>query len=233
MIGSAQEDGGKRLRNSRKNPLIKTRIGISPVLGIYKTNKNHTTKSKPKMAFCFSLKEEIRLNNKNTSFLMVGVEYMMHGLNFQSYYFPQDSIKLYNGKMTAKYDLRIHELDFPIQLKYSFQKETNAIISSYIFGGYCYRWLVATNMKVSNNSEQIIDKTEPLKFKFPAFNPVNSSFLNAGFGVQRNTTLRHNAVFAEIQFRYALSPFYFNESYAPTSMYINGHFVYLTVGFKI
>lgn len=213
--------------------MVKTRIGISPVLGIYKTNKNHTVGAKPKMAFNFSLKEEIRLNKSNTSFLMVGVEYMMHGLSFKSYYFPEDSIKFYNGKMTAKYDLVIHELDFPIQLKYSFQKENNAIFSSYIFGGYCYRWLVASNMKVANNGEAIIDKEESLKFKVPTFNPFGSSFLNAGIGVQKNTTLRHNAVFAEIQFRYALSPFYFNESYSATSMYINGHFIYLTVGFKI
>jgi hypothetical protein len=185
------------------------------------------------MAFCFSLKEEIRLNKSNTSFLMIGVEYMMHGLSYNSYYFYEDSMKFYNGKMTAKYDLRLHELDFPIQLKYSFAKESNAIFSSYIFAGYCYRWLIANNLKVTNDGETMVDRSEVLKFKSPAFNPVNSSFLNAGMGIQKNTTLRHNAVFAELQFRYALSPFYFNESFAPTSMYMNGHFILLTVGFKI
>mgnify|MGYP007076176872 FL=1 len=43
----------------------------------------------------------------------------------------------------------------------------------------------------------------------------------------------HNAVYAEIQFRYGLSPFYFNESFAPSSMFTNSHFIMLTVGFKI
>jgi hypothetical protein len=54
---SAQEDGGKQLRNKRKNPVVKTRIGISPVLGLYRSNKHHTSGAKPKMAFNFSLKE--------------------------------------------------------------------------------------------------------------------------------------------------------------------------------
>jgi hypothetical protein len=229
----AQEDGGKRLRNSRKNPVVKTRISLSPAIGLYRANKNHTSGTKPKMAFCASLKEEIRLNNSNTSFLMIGVEYMMHGLSYNSYYFKQDSIQFYNKNMSARYDLRLHELDFPILLKYSFAKETNAIFSSYVYAGYCYRWLIANNLKVTNDGETMFDKQEVIKFKSPAFNPVCSSFLNAGIGIQKNTTLRHNAVFAELQFRYALSPFYFNESFAPSSMYMNGHFILFTVGFKI
>lgn len=233
LLFYAQEDGGKRLRNSRKNPVVKTRISFSPVIGLYKANKHHTSSTRPKMAFCFSVKEEIRLNKSNTSFLMVGAEYMMHGLSYNSYYFYEDSMKFYNGNMSARYDLRLHELDFPIQLKYSFAKETNAIFSNYVFAGYCYRWLVANNLKVTKDGETMVDRQELLKFKSPAFNTMNSSFLNVGIGIQKNTTLKHNAVFAELQFRYALSPFYFNESFAPTSMYMNGHFILLTVGFKI
>mgnify|MGYP000880694793 FL=1 len=93
----AQEDGGKQLRNSRKNPLLKTRIGISPVIGLYKTNKNHTSGTKQKMSFCFSVKEELRFNKKNVDFLFFGVDYMMHGVSFISYYFYAVSIILYNG----------------------------------------------------------------------------------------------------------------------------------------
>lgn len=233
-LASAQEDGGKQLRNRRKNPVVKTRIGISPVVGLYKSNKYHTSGVKPKMAFNFSLKEEIRLDKNNQNFLMVGAEYMFHGVNFNSYYFYADSLKLYTpDRLKYKYSLTIHELDFPIQLKHSFQKETNTIYSSYIFAGYCYRWIVESNLKVTQDGNEIVNQYEPLKFKSPAFNPVNSSFLSLGGGFQKNTTLRHNAVYAEVQFRYGLSPFYFNESFAPSSLYTSGHFILLTVGFKI
>ena len=231
---NGQEDGGEKLRIHRKNPFVKTRISVSPVLGFYFSNPNHTTSAHQKMAFCISLKEEIRLTKQNRDYLLIGVEYMFHGVGFKSYYFYPDSIQLYTpDRKRFTYDLTIHEIDFPIQLKHSFQKETNTIFSSYIFGGYCYRLLVASQLKVSENGNELINKAETLTFKSPAFNPTNSSFLNVGFGVQKNTLLRHNAIFAELQFKYALSPMQFFESFAPSSMYINGHFIYITVGFKI
>lgn len=233
-LSLAQEDGGRQLRNRRKNPVVKTRFGISPVLSLYKSNKNHTTGTKPKMAFHFSWKEEIRLDKNNRNFFMVGAEYIFHGVNFDSYYFYEDSLKLYTPeRLKYKYSLTIHELDFPIQLKHSFQKETNTIFSSYIFAGYCYRFLVDSRLKVSENGNELVNQYEPLKFKNPAFNPANSSFLNMGAGFQKNTPLRHNAVFAEIQFRYGLSPFYFNESFSASSLYTTSHFLLITVGFKI
>lgn len=234
FLSTAQEDGGKRLRIHRKNPRVKTRIGISPVLGLYKSNKNHTSGTKPKLAYNISLKEEIRLDKNNRNFLMVGAEYMFHGVNFNSYYFYSDSLKLYTAdRLKYKYSITIHELDFPIQLKHSFKKETNTILSSYIFAGYCYRWLIESNLKVTDNGNELINQREPIKFKNHAFSPVNSSFLSVGAGFQKNTHLRHNAVYAELQFRYGLSPFYFTESFAPSSMYTNSHFIMLTVGFKI
>jgi hypothetical protein len=233
-VANAQEDGGKKLRNSRKNPRVKTRIGISPVIGLYKPNKNHTADRRPKMAYNISLKEEIRLDKQNRNFLMIGAEYMFHGVTFNSYYFNADSLQLYTKeRLRYKYSLTMHELDFPIQLKHSFQKETNTIFSSYIYAGYCYRWLVESNLKVSEDGNILIDKYERVTFKSPAFSPVNSSFLCIGGGFQKNTQLRHNAVYAELQFRYGLSPFYFNESFAPSSMYTSSHFIMLTVGFKI
>lgn len=230
----AQEDGGKRLRNRRKNPIVKTRIGFSPVVSIYQTNKNHTAGSRAKMAFNISLKEEIRLDRNNQNFLLAGVEYMFHGVSFNSYYFYSDSLKLYTPeRLKYKYNLTIHELDFPILLKHSFQKETNSLLSSYIFAGYNYRWIIDGRLNVSENGNDIVNQYALIKFKNPAFGKANSSFFTLGTGFQKNTPLMHNAVYAELQFKYALSPFYFNEPFAPSSMFISGHFLLLTIGFKI
>lgn len=233
FVSVAQEDGGKQLRVRRKNPRIKTRVGISPVVGLYFANKNHTSSPKPKMAFNISLKEEIRLNSKNTDFLMLGIEYMYHGVSFNSYYFYSDSLQLYTkNRMRYKYHLNIQELNFPILLKHSFQKETNTLVSSYIFAGYSYRRLLSCNLKVDEDGNIIEQKPERLVFKNPGLSKVNNSFLLAGIGIQKNTLLRHNAIYGELQFRYSLSPFYFSEPFTASSLYINGHFVFVTIGFK-
>lgn len=230
--GFSQEDGGIKLRNKRKNPLVKNRIGISPVIGLYKPNKNHTKNTQQKKSFCISVREEFRLDKTNREFLMIGAEYMLHGLSFNSYYFYSDSLKLYNGNMNYKYNLTLHEIDFPILLKHSFQKETNKIYSSYIFAGYCYRWMVASRLKVDYNGNELISANQKITFKSPAFNPVNSSFFSAGFGIQKNIPLDYRAFFAEVQVRYGLSPFYFNDSFTPSSLYTTSHFFHATVGYK-
>ena len=228
FLVSAQE------HKHKKNGIVKTRIGISPVIGLYKSNKHHTTGTKPKMAFNFSLKEEIRLNKRYENFLMIGAEYMFHGVDFNSYYFYSDSLQLYTSdRLKYKYSLTLQELDFPIQLKHSFQGETNAIFSGYVYAGYCYRWLIESRLKVTDSGNELVNQNEKVTFKSPVFSSSNSSFLSFGAGVQKNNQSNHHAVFAEIQFRYGLSPFYFKESFAPSSLYTNGHFIMLTVGFKI
>lgn len=231
---SGQTNESKALRGNRRSLIIKTRIGISPVIGIYTPNKNIATGTRQKMAFCFSIKEEITLSKHHRDFLWVGAEYMFHGVTFKSYYFYADSLQLYTSeRQRYTYDITMHEIDFPVQLKHSFTNETNSLSSAYIFAGYCYRWLLASHLTVSDNGNEMVNQSEKLTFKNPAFTSSNSSFLNLGIGFQKNNLKKKRAVFTELQFKYALSPLQFSESYTPSSMYINGHFIYITVGFKI
>lgn len=226
---NAQEGGV-----SAKGPIVKTRISVSPVIGLYKPNKNHTSSPKQKMAYCISVKEEIRLTKSHKGFFMVGVDYMYHGVNFNSYYFSEDSLHFYNKKMDATYDLIVHEVSVPIQFKYSFQKEYNTILSSYVFGGYAFRYLAANNLQVDYNGAEMKNGNTDLSFKISPIKKNMNSFLNAGIGIQKNfQKTRKNAVFAELQFKYSLSPFFINESFAPSSLYISNHFLLLTVGIKI
>ena len=227
------QDGGQRGKGTRKTPVAQTKISFSPVLGFYKANKHHAGRATPKMAFCFSLKEEVRIDKKSKSFIGIGVDYMLHGVKFNSYYFAKDSLKLYNGNMNAEYNLTVQELNFPIYIKRSFQREDNALLSGYVFAGYNYRVLIKSVMSVSYYGNEVAYDDGNLQFKIPAFSKANSSFLSAGAGFQRNNPNRHKSFYAELQFKYGLSPLYIRQPYAPNSLYINSHFVYLTVGLKV
>lgn len=204
------------------------------MIGFYKPNKHHTTGAQQKMAYCVSVKEEIRLDKKHRSYIMFGGDYLYHGLSFSSYYFFSDSIHFYNKQMNAQYSLIIHEVNLPIQFKYALQKEYNTIFSSYVFGGYSFRYLISNHLSVDYNGANMKDGSTDLGFKIPTFTKQMNSFLNAGIGFQRNSKkLNQNAVFAELQFKYSLSPLYLNEPFAPSSLYINHHFLLLTIGIKI
>ncbi len=226
-------DGGTSVQSLRAINHIKTRLSFSPVLGFYSPNKNHTSGGKQKLSYAVSLKAEIRLTKEYRDFIMLGVEYMNHGVNFNSYFFYSDSIKLYTpNRLRYTYNLSIHELNFPVLFKHSFEKESNSVFSKYIFAGYSYRYLFYNKLKVDDSGTEIYDQSEKLTFKSATFNPKGSSFLCFGGGIQRNVPNKNKALFAEVQFKYGLSPIYLYNAYSPSSLYINGHFLYITVGFK-
>lgn len=232
FIAPAQGEGRQRAKGIRKTPVVQTKISFSPVLGFYKANKNHAGKTTQKMAFCISVKEEFRIDKKSLFFMGIGVDYMAHGFKFNSYYFPKDSLKLYNGNLNAEYNMNIQELNFPIYLKRSFQRENNSLLSGYIFAGYSYRLLIKSVMTVSYYGDEVAYDNGNLQFKLPVFTKSGNSFLHAGAGFQKNNPNKHKALYAELQFKYGLSPLYINQPYGPTSLYIRGHFLLLTIGVK-
>lgn len=217
-----------------KNKQSKTIFSFSPMIGFYNTNIHHTANPTSKKAFNLSLKREFCLDKSGQNFLIVGIEYSFHGINFKSYYFYEDSLKLYvPSRLKYQYALTVNELNFPIQLKYSFQKESNTKFSSHIFGGYCHRWLMRGKLQVTDNERELENQSVRLLFKNSLLSSVNSSFLTLGFGCQKNILSTNKAIFFETQYRYDLSAFYFEKSFAPNSLFINSKMLLITVGFKL
>lgn len=220
--------------NGLRNKYSKTNFSFSSIIGFYRTNIHHSVKPSAKKGFNVSVKKDFSINNTGKDFLTVGIEYLYHGVNFISYYFYKDSLKLYEpNNLRFQYDLIIHELDFPIQFKYSFLKETSYKYSGYIFGGYCYRWLLKGNLQVTDNEYQLENQSLRLVFKNYVLIPENNSFLTVGGGFQKNILAKNKSIFLEAQYRYDLSSFYFEKSFAPNSLFINNRMLFLTVGFKI
>lgn len=212
---------------------VKTRIMIAPVISFYKVNNHHASSPHQKMSGLVSIREEIRLNEKHNMFLLVGVEYMVHGLNFNSYYFKPDSIQLYTGDMNYKYSLYIHEVDVPLQLKLSLNHENNAVITPYVLVGYHFRTLLDANLKVKQDGNQVEKTYEVLSFKNQLFTKRNNPFFSLTFGIQKNNIKTYKTcVFAEITYRYGFSPYLLKDTFAPSSLYITGSHLNIGVGYK-
>jgi hypothetical protein len=220
--------------NGLKSKNSKTSFSFSPMIGFYNTNIHHTANPTSKKAINVSLRKEFCLDKSGQNFLIIGIEYLFHGVNFKSYYFYEDSLKLYvPNRLNYQYMLTVNELNFPIQLKYSFQKENNTKFSSHIFGGYCHRWLMKGKLQVTDNERELENQSATLSFKNSLLSPVNSSFLTIGFGCQKNMPSINKSIFIETQYRYDLSAFYFEKSFAPTSLFINSKMLLITIGFKL
>lgn len=184
------------------------------------------------MSGVFSIRHEIKLDRNNKLFFLYGAEYLVHGMNFKSYYFKPDSLPLYTGKFNYSYGLYMHEAHIPLQLRLSFKNEKNAVVSPYALIGYQLRYITFTQVQVSQNGNVFVKETADMQFK----NKLITSKLNSGitltFGLQRNPLNSGVNPFVEVNWRYGFSPYSFQKSYAPNSLYMNNSFLGLNLGLR-
>ncbi|MGZ4089311.1 MAG: hypothetical protein ACXVNO_01235 [Bacteroidia bacterium] len=209
------------------------RIFFGPAYGFYSINKNHATSATPKMSSIIGFRKEVRFDREFRAFFLFGVDYFFHGLNFKSYYFKPDSLQLYDKTFPYDYSLFMHEINVPLQVKYSFTRENNSLYSPYIMAGYHLRYLLPGKLNISQNGNKVISEDADLTFKNPfLYNKINS-FVSLTIGWQKNS-INHSgsSFFIETNFRYGFSPFYFVKSYAPSSLYTSSMHLALLIGIK-
>lgn len=216
-----------------RTPGAGIRVFFGPAYAFYNINKNHAVNAVPKMSAMAGFRKEFRFDREYKAFFLFGVDYFFHGLNFKSYYFKQDSIKLYDKTFPYDYSLFIHEVNLPVQFKYSFTRENNSLYSPYIMAGYHLRYLLPGILNVSQNGDAIINDDADLKFKNPLiYNKINS-FISIAAGWQKNRiSSSRSSFFVEADFRYGFSPYYFAKDYAPSSLFISSTHIGLHLGLK-
>lgn len=210
-----------------------TRIFFGPAYGFYKINTNHTKNVVPKTSALFGIRKEIRCDKEFKTYFLVGLDYFFHGYNFKSYYFNPDSIQIYDKTFPYDYSLFIHEIDLPMQMKFSFTRENNSLYSPYIMVGYHLRYLLPGKLNITQNGNTIKKDNADLKFKNPLFYNKINSFVSVSVGWQKNSVNNSNSsFFIEANLKYGFSPYYFQKNYSPTSLYTSAVHVSLLLGIK-
>ena len=209
------------------------RFSFGPTLGFYSLKTKHAQNAVAKMSGLVDFKKEINCDASHKIHFLFGGEYFFHGLNFKSYYFTQDTLQLYDKSFAFDYSVFIHEINVPIQLKFSFTRENNSLFSSYIMVGYHFRVMLPANVKVSQNGNVLQQSYEKLKFKIPFLGYYTNSFVSLTAGIQKNTVNHSKAgMFAELSYRYGFNQYSFQTKYSPSSLFINGSHLSLIVGIK-
>ncbi len=207
------------------------RFIFGPSIGFYSINKNHAQLSSPKMSALIGFRKEVRCDRQFRTFFLFGVDYFFHGLNFKSYYFKKDSLKLYDKDFAYDYSVIIQEINVPMHVKYSFNRENNSLFSPYVMIGYHLRFLLPAQINVSQNGNSIKKSTEDLDFKNSLFGKKVNCFLSASIGWQKNA-INHSKVgfVLEANYRYGFSQYSFQTDYSASSLYINGSHLSFLLG---
>jgi hypothetical protein len=209
------------------------RFHLGPAIGFYTINTHHASDAQQKFSALIGINKEFRMSHDYKSFILIGIDYFFHGLGFKSYYFPPDSLKLYDKNFNHDYYLQIQELQLPVQFKYLFRPEHNSLFSPYLCVGYHLRYLLTGKVQVSYYGTELKNEAAEIKFK----NPLLTDALNAGvslsLGWQKNSLASSKgSFFAELSYRYNFSPYYFEKDYAASSLYTNSTHLILQLGIR-
>lgn len=185
------------------------------------------------MSALMGFRKEVRCDREFKSYFLFGVDYFFHGVNFNSYYFKPDSLHLYDKSYAYQYSLFIHEVDLPLQMKYSFTRENNSLFSPYVMVGYHLRYLLPSWMNITQNGTKVKSDDLELRFRNPLFYNKINSFVSLSVGWQKNSINRsRGSFFVEANFRYGFSQYYFEKDYAASSLFINSTHLSLLLGLK-
>jgi hypothetical protein len=216
----------------RKEKKLYMRLMAGPVLSFYQNNTFHTQGTKPRAAWFGCLLTDIRIH-KDFSFL-AGAEYDYHGLTFNSYYMAPGYQWLYDKHFDYNYRLTMQEVRVNLLIKQVIGIETRNTVTGYTSCGYVLRYILNSNLQVNSNltGMELFNGNTNLTFEHPVFQSNMASAVKFIAGVQRNFFNSHRAFFFESSFTFSLSRFQLKESFTPSSLYINGSFLQLGLGFK-
>jgi hypothetical protein len=210
------------------------RFNFGPAVSFYSINRKHAGRPIQKFSVLLGLKKEWRLDREFRSFFLTGLDYYYHGIGFQSYYFKPDTLKIYDKQFNYNYSLFIHELHLPLQYKYLFKRRDNRLFSSYLQLAYHLRYLLGSDLKITENGNKVKYDSPELKFKNPLFNEKLNAFVSLSYGFQKNSIGSSKGnFFVELNFKYGFSPYSFERDYAASSLYINSSHMTILLGFKL
>jgi hypothetical protein len=210
-----------------------TRVNFGPVVGFYTVNHQHAINPTQKMSLLAGFRREWRVDRDYQTYISLGVDYFLHGVNFRSYYFNQDTLQLYDKSFRYNYSVVIHELNLPVQLKYLFNREDNSLFSPYVSVAYHFRYLLPGNVRVTENGNPVKTDSPDIVFRTPLINEKMNAFVSVSLGWQKNNlTASRGSFFAELNYRYGFSQYYFQTEYAASSLFINATHLSLQLGMK-
>jgi hypothetical protein len=210
-----------------------TRIYVAPAIGIYEINRKHASKLSQRTGVLFGAKREWPIGHEHRAYFSVGGEFLLHGVNFNSYYFKPGEVKIYDRNFAYNYTVYFQELGVPFQYKLLFKRADNSQYSGYAIAGYHLRYLLGSTVDITSQGSRIKSDSPPVTFRNPLFTPALNSFASLGIGWQRNSKgAALSGFFIEVNARYGFSSYSFSRDYSPSSLYVSGAHFFLLMGLK-
>ena len=199
-----KQTGGQTFNYRRR---LRTCLEGGFLFSFYKNDPHYTNSTQSHGGYLLGVKEEIPFTSRTT--LLLGFDFYKQGMSFNSYYFSNGYIAIYNpSDEIFNHNISINEMHFPVEVRFSTRPESKYKRTLYGVIGWVYRMMIYDNALVTNNNtgKFVFEDQDNLTYKYSLFTPIASSIAELGVGYQRNGLLNGNSFYFEIDFKYGISP---------------------------
>ncbi len=212
---------------------VKHRISAGPAKSFYINHPQHTQGTKAKLGFSVSYKSEILLGRKWN--LLLGLDYFTQGLTFKGYYKAPTYTYLFDESYAYTHELRIQEVQLPIDVKIGFNYEREHFYTPYFIGGVAARYIFSSYSVISNDTTGITvyDGKDNIDFENQRLMKNLNAHYKVGLGLQYNIRSTGRAIFFEVTYRYGISRLHYDGNSSTNQLNIkDAHLVFL-IGFRL
>lgn len=212
---------------------VQARVHVAPLFSFYQTDKDYSANAKTSVGFIAGAKAEL-VFNPSTS-LLVGLDYLHHGLTFESYYFAPAYSRSFDKKFNAIHHLNINEFQIPVLLNFNIGvRNTELLNMLYVNAGWVFRYLMPTSTTITSKSDgkELWKGNTDLKMEYSLFTKKTGSMIQSTIGFQHIFPRNHQAMFCEITYQYGLSPFRYVGNEASFDLLISDSHVSMGLGYR-
>lgn len=227
---ASRQDAIAQVKKERR---YQTSLFIAPVISIYNINPNHTKETKSRPAFTAIAAGNIRLNR--SAYIGIGVQYLLHGNTFKSYYFKDSILNLYDKEYAYEYTCRYQDLCFPLSFKLKLGENKQKANRVYTVVTWTLRKRVATSMEINSIAygySEYFDKAGN-EFRSRYLKKTTGSLISLGLGYDKNFHEKNSAYFILLNYSYGLNTFYFYRNNSmPKDLWQNESFLSIGAGIR-
>ena len=217
----------------KKEKFLQFAIYAGPGLSIYSINTKHADNLKSKPTFNAGIKCLLTLNK--STYFFTSLQIITHGNSFNSYYFADSTLKLYDKNYNYNYNSKFTDFSVNAGLRYKFTE--NHQTKSKIYGELAciLKQRIGGLLDLSSISygNSVYYDTPGNNFSIGKNSNKNAFGVLLASGFDKNFRDKKSAWFVEINFQYCINRFDFiKKEEFPKDLFQNERFLLLNTGIR-
>lgn len=186
-------------------PTFKQRINGGVIFSFFGKDPHVAKNIHPLFGFTVGYNTEIELIDNSS--ILAGLTYTNQAVQFNGYFVAPGHTYLFDETFAYTHRLRFQSLQVPVALKLNLNTEADNAYTPYFLLGLGFNYIFNASVSVVSDStdNRIYKGPAELSFENHIINKQFNSFIQGGFGLQKNMRRKERALFIELIYKFDIS----------------------------